>query len=79
MFVAIVTVLFLTRYYLKQKPSLDAVGSALANDVSTDFKNVTGAVYAAGVKSREFYSTNMPKLEKMILDVRSKLLPNEKV
>ena len=62
MFVLAITAAVVLRYYLLQREAVNAVAIQLRDDVVTDFQNLSGALYAAGRRVREFYDTNLPKV-----------------
>ena len=62
MFVLAITAAVALRYYLLQREAVNAVAIQLRDDVVTDFQNLSGALFAAGRRVREFYDTNAPKV-----------------
>ena len=62
MFVLAITAAVLVRYYLLQREAVNTVALQLRDDVVTDFQNVSGALFAAGARVREFYNTYAPKV-----------------
>ena len=62
MFVLAITAAVLVRYYLLQREAVNAIALQLRDDVVADFQTVSGALYAAGARVREFYNTYSPKV-----------------
>ena len=62
MFVLAITAAVAVRYYLLQREAVNAVALQLRDDVVTDFQNLSGALFAAGSRVREFYNTYAPKV-----------------
>ena len=62
MFVLAITAAVLVRYYLLQREAVNAIALQLRDDVVADFQNLSGALYAAGARVREFYNTYAPKV-----------------
>ena len=62
MFVLAITTAVALRYYLLQREAVNAVAAKFAADVVADFKAVSGALFAAGRRVREFYNTYAPKV-----------------
>ena len=62
MFVLAITTAVALRYYLLQREAINAVAAQFAADVVADFQTVSGALFAAGRRVREFYDTNLPKV-----------------
>ena len=62
MFVLAIATAVALRYYLLQREAINAVAAQFAADVVTDFQNLSGALYAAGARVREFYNTYSPKV-----------------
>ena len=62
MFVLAITAAVALRYYLLQREAVNAVAIQLRDDVVADFQTVSGALFAAGRRVREFYNTYSPKV-----------------
>lgn len=62
MFVSLLVIAFVARYYLKQRDVVDALLKQLREDVVVDAKAAAGSVYAAGVNTRAFYDETAPKV-----------------
>lgn len=62
MLVLAITTAVLVRYYLLQREAVNAVAIQLRDDVVTDSQKVSGALFAAGARVREFYNTYAPKV-----------------
>ena len=62
MFVLAITTAVLVRYYLLQREAINAVAIQLRDDVVTDFQTLSGALFAAGRRVRDFYNTYSPKV-----------------
>lgn len=62
MFISLLFIAAVARYYLKQRDGVDALLKQLREDVVADFKSASGTAYTAGVNTRAFYDENAPKV-----------------
>ena len=62
MFVLAITAAVALRYYLLQREAVNAIAIQLRDDVVADFQNLSGALFAAGRRVRDFYNTYSPKV-----------------
>ena len=74
MFVTILFVAFVARYFVKDRDALTAVAKTFRDNVLSDFLTAYNATYFAGLQTRETVEEYLPKVQGAYEVARTKLI-----